>query len=282
MGNLLCVCAMPPRKRAKPEAESAVNWAESDSDEPSSSIEEEDDLASSSDEEATEPKGQQDQAHSATSDENPYLLTKHEGPFADDRTVFVGQIPKDTRAPALRGLFTRSGAISRISIMKFKDTGRPMGSAFVEFMEPEGAQQALARNGESYKGRLLRINMAGRKPAKSSKPDVPGTSTRDLDQRLVYVGNLNFKTEKGGLIQFFKHCGKILNIDLPLWRDSGKKRGFAMVEFVEPKSVAAALKLNGKDLDGRSVVVALRSDNRGTKPAAGQKRKRKESRTQTE
>jgi len=227
MGGLVFFFShMPPRKKAKADEGTAVNWAESDSDEePSSSIEEEDDQGSSSEEEPIEePK--EKKSTGATSDDNPYLLTKHEGAFADDRTVFIGQLPKETRAPALRGLFARSGAISRISIMKFKDTGRPMGSAFIEFMEPEGADQAISRNGENYKGRMLRINMAGRKPAKSAKPVVPGASTRDLDQRLVYVGNLNFKTEKGGLIQFFKHCGKILNIDLPLWRDSGKKRGY--------------------------------------------------------
>ena len=55
-----------------------------------------------------------------------------------------------------------------------------------------------------------------------------------------------------------------------------------MIEFVDPKSVSSALKLNGKDLDGRSVVVELRSDNRGTKPAAGQKRKRKETKSRSE
>ena len=46
---------MPPRKEAKADEGTAVNWAESDSDEePSSSIEEEDDQGSSSEEEPVE------------------------------------------------------------------------------------------------------------------------------------------------------------------------------------------------------------------------------------
>ena len=44
---------------------------------------------------------------------------------------------------------------------------------------------------------------------------------------------------------------------------------FAMVEFLDPKSIAAALKLDGTELDGREVVIQQRSDNRGTKPVKG-------------
>ena len=42
-----------------------------------------------------------------------------------------------------------------------------------------------------------------------------------------------------------------------------------MVEFLDPKSVQKAIKLNGQELDGRSIEVQLRSDNRGTKKPTG-------------
>jgi len=263
---------MPPRKRQKTDR---VNWDDSDS-ESSSSSEEESSLEY--DQEELDHKKEDDQERSTSKkEENPYLVTKGEGRFREDRTVFIGQLPKEATAPQIRALFSRSGTISRIVVMKFKDTGRPMGSAFIEFDQVEGANNAISRNGESYKGKTLRINMSSQKPSKSSSANL----SRDKDAKLVYVGNLNFKSDRAELIQFFKNCGKIVNIDFPRWKDSNKKRGFAMVEFLDSKSIKQAVKLNGKELDGREVIVELRSDNRGTKKNSGnivgQKRKRQSS-----
>uniref|UniRef100_A0A7S4ICD7 RRM domain-containing protein n=1 Tax=Vannella robusta TaxID=1487602 RepID=A0A7S4ICD7_9EUKA len=261
----------PPHKRAK------KNWEDSGSE--SSSEESEEQVVDVKEEVKEEPSDQETKANEKQGEENPYLFTKNQGSFDNDKTVFVGQLPKSITAPQIRSLFTRSGEISRVVIMKFKDTGKPMGSAFVEFGQTEGAANAIARNGENYKSKKLRINMASQKPTKPALH--ANLSSRDRDARLVYVGNLNFKTERPQIIQFFKHCGKIQSIDLPLWKDSGRKRGFAMVEFLDPKSIAAALKLDGTELDGREVVIQQRSDNRGTKPVKerpfiGRKRERKE------
>jgi len=246
----------------------SVNW-ESDSDEDSSSSESEDQQEVNTEEPSNESPAQSEEP------KNPYLVTKGEGSFDNDKTVFVGQLPKSATGPELRTLFSRSGEISRIVIMKFKDTKKPMGSAFIEFDQPKGAQNAIARNGEHYKGKVLRINMANQKPTNAKVHST--VSARDRDSRLVYVGNLNFKTERPQIIQFFKHCGKIQSIDFPVWKDTGKKRGFAMVEFLNAKSVTGALKMDGNELDGRKIQVQLRADNRGSKAAAsaGTKRGRK-------
>jgi RNA recognition motif-containing protein len=149
---------------------------------------------------------------------------KYDGRFKDNATIFVGQLPKSVTSEQLRTLFKKSGEISRISIMKFRDTKKPMGSAFVEFQTEQAAQKAISRNGETYQGRRLRINLATNKPYTSKGKD-PQVHSRERDQRLIYVGNLNFKTEKAQLQECFQACGKIYSIDLPLFRNTGKKRG---------------------------------------------------------
>lgn len=38
-----------------------------------------------------------------------------------------------------------------------------------------------------------------------------------------------------------------------------------MVEFLDSKNLNGALKMNGKELDGRQVKIEIRADNRGNK-----------------
>lgn len=215
---------MPPKKKQK------TNWASSDeesSEEEISSSEEETSNDITTTDKETEEDDDQETNSSNTADQdsekNPYLVTKSDGRFNDQTTVFVGQLPKSVTAPEIRSLFASCGDISRVVLMKFKDTGKPMGSAFVEFNLPIGAKNALKKNGENLRGRKLRVNMSNQKPSKA--PIHSSIAARDRDSRLVYMGNLNFKTEREQIIQFFRHCGKIKSIDIPCWKDSGKRRG---------------------------------------------------------
>ena len=57
-----------------------------------------------------------------------------------------------------------------------------------------------------------------------------------------------------------KLSGKITEVKLPLYQDSGKCRGFAHVEFKDLKSYEEGLKLTGKNLGARYLEL---------KPAAG-------------
>ena len=152
-------------------------------------------------------------------------MTKKEGSFDEKTTIFVGQLPKTTTSNDLKELFKYP--ISRIKIMKFKDTKKPMGAAFVEFHDEKSFESAVQRNGEIFQGRRLKINASGSKPTSEGKK----VHSRDRDQRLLYVGNLNFKTNEHAIRQLFRKSGKILKIDIPLLRSNGKKRGFSLFIF---------------------------------------------------
>lgn len=113
-------------------------------------------------------------------------------------------------------------------------------------------------------------------------PDVPGRKPVDRTQiepcRRVFVGNLSFKIEEQGLIDFFADCGSVTSIDWMTDKETGKFYGTAFVEFESAVSAQEALKLNGQDLLGRPVKVEFsrpkkestgtysKDGNRGTKP----------------
>ena len=71
------------------------------------------------------------------------------------RTVFVGNLPLDTRDRELEDLFYKYGRISDIDL---KLPSRPPAFAFIEYADPRDAQDAVAaRDGYDFGGERIRV-----------------------------------------------------------------------------------------------------------------------------
>lgn len=57
--------------------------------------------------------------------------------------------------------------------------------------------------------------------------------------------------------EFFRQCGKITDVRMPRWHDSGKPRGYAHVSFAGVKGARAAFGLDGKYMNGRYLTVQV-------------------------
>jgi RNA recognition motif-containing protein len=72
----------------------------------------------------------------------------------------------------------------------------------------------------------------------------------------IFVGNLSFSTTEDELTAAFASYGTVERVNIVRDRDSGQPRGFAFVEMAERAAAEAAItKLNGVDLNGRSLNV---------------------------
>lgn len=77
----------------------------------------------------------------------------------------------------------------------------------------------------------------------------------------VFVGNLSFNTTKERLQEFLATAGSIVDLYLPVDRETGRMRGFAFAEFAtEAEATAAIERFNGQELDGRSLRVNMAED----------------------
>jgi len=75
--------------------------------------------------------------------------------------LFVGNMPYGATEADLRAHFAAVGNPSHIVIPVDRDTGRPRGFAFVEFLERELAEQAVNRfNQQPFMGRSLSVSEA--------------------------------------------------------------------------------------------------------------------------
>jgi len=78
--------------------------------------------------------------------------------------------------------------------------------------------------------------------------------------RKLFVGGISFDTEEDGLRAFFKDCGEIEDLHMPVHADTGYKRGFAFVTFADAAGATAGAALNDGELDGRWLNIRVAED----------------------
>jgi RNA recognition motif-containing protein len=72
----------------------------------------------------------------------------------------------------------------------------------------------------------------------------------------LFVGNLPFSATQDQLQQLFAPHGNVVEVDVVKDKFTGRSRGFAFVTMETKEAAdAAALALNGKDMDGRPLTV---------------------------
>ena len=72
----------------------------------------------------------------------------------------------------------------------------------------------------------------------------------------LFVGNLNYRTTPDGLREIFAAHGEVLDVFIGTDRETGRSRGFGFVTMGSKEAGQAAIEnLNGKDFEGRALVV---------------------------
>jgi cold-inducible RNA-binding protein len=77
------------------------------------------------------------------------------------KNIFVGNLDFKTTEEELRKLFEAYGQVDRTSILTDRETGRSRGFGFVEMVNPEDGEKAIAAlNGQQVGGRKINVNEA--------------------------------------------------------------------------------------------------------------------------
>ena len=79
----------------------------------------------------------------------------------------------------------------------------------------------------------------------------------DNKQTTIFIGNLPFTTTEEDLREAFTPFGAIINIHIPMNRETQQPRGFAFLEFETEESAQEALSTNGQEFNGRSMKVSI-------------------------
>ena len=72
----------------------------------------------------------------------------------------------------------------------------------------------------------------------------------------LFVGSLAWATTDDSLKDFFSAVGTVVSANVIVDRETNRSKGFGFVEMSSDEEAKAAVdQLNGKDLDGRPIVV---------------------------
>jgi cold-inducible RNA-binding protein len=72
----------------------------------------------------------------------------------------------------------------------------------------------------------------------------------------LFVGGLSWNTTEDSLRQAFSQLGTVVSATVITDKFTGKSKGFGFVEMGSPEEAQHAIQeMNGKDLDGRTIVV---------------------------
>jgi RNA recognition motif-containing protein len=92
----------------------------------------------------------------------------------------------------------------------------------------------------------------------------------------LYIGGLSYSTTSEALREFFAQSGNVVSATVITDRFSGQSRGFGFVEMGTAEDAQNAIsQLNGRELDGRRIVVEIsnpqapRTGGGGGRPGGG-------------
>jgi len=174
----------------------------------------------------------------------------------EKRRVYVGGLAYSCTEEEIRAIFEyECGPVELVDCVKFQDSGRFRGIAFINFKTEEAARLAIAADGTEYRGGYLTIR-ACTKTDKAQNSRLLQGPERQKGNMDVYVGNLPWDTDEEALRSRFETCGAVESVRLAYDKETKKFKGFAFVTFKDDDGVEAATYLNQEPFKGRLMKVS--------------------------
>ena len=76
-----------------------------------------------------------------------------------------------------------------------------------------------------------------------------------MDKSRLFVGSLPWSINNDSLRDLFAQFGEITDVFVVTDRDSGRSKGFGFITFAKEEDAQKALDMNGKEVEGRAIVV---------------------------
>ncbi len=168
------------------------------------------------------------------------------------RKIFVRGLGWDTTSDTLKTVFAQFGEVEEGVVILDKGTGKSRGFGFVTFRHMDGAQRSLKEPSKRIDGRMTVCQLA----ATGAQASV-ASSTQEVSQRKIYVGNVPMDLAADRLLALFSGFGEIEEGPLGFDKVTGRSRGFALIIFKTVEAAKRALQEPIKMIDGQQMYCKL-------------------------
>lgn len=116
---------------------------------------------------------------------SPLNMSIEEKMEVDNRSIYIGNVDYGATADELEQHFHGCGSMNRITIQRNKFDGHPKGFAYIEFVDRDSVQTAMALDDSLFRGRPIKVM-----PKRTNRP---GISTTNRPPR----GRSSFRGSRG-------------------------------------------------------------------------------------
>ncbi|XP_037949476.1 ribonucleoprotein RB97D-like [Teleopsis dalmanni] len=150
------------------------------------------------------------------------------------RKMFIGGLAAVTTEDGLREFFRQWGDVVDVVVMRDPATKRSRGFGFITYSSPTMVDKAQAARPHVIDGKTVDSKRALPRP-ELGKPE------NSTSIKKIFVGGLKEYHDEQALTEHFSQFGNVISVKVLTDKATGRKRGFAFVEFDDYDAVDKAV-----------------------------------------
>ncbi|XP_055932429.1 heterogeneous nuclear ribonucleoprotein A1, A2/B1 homolog isoform X1 [Argiope bruennichi] len=162
------------------------------------------------------------------------------------RKLFIGGLNYKTTEETLKSYFSKYGEIVDCVVMKDPNTRRSRGFGFVTYKNAHMVDDAQAARPHTIDGREV-------EPKRAVPREDAGKPEAQVTVKKIFIAGVKDDVEEQDLRDYFGEYGNITSVNIVVDKTTGKRKGFAFVEFDDydpvDKIVLKKHMLKGKKAD---------------------------------
>lgn len=183
------------------------------------------------------------------------------------RKLFIGGLDYRTTDQSLKSFYEQWGEIVDVVVMKHPQSQKSRGFGFVTYSKSSMVDEAMKNRPHKIDGREV--------DSKRAVPrDESGVQTNaNVNVKKMFVGGLKEQSEEE-LKSYFGTFGNIISTNIVMDKQTGKRKGYAFIEFDDYDPVDKALLrkdhiIGGKSVTVKKAVVKEGPGSGGSRPSTG-------------